>query len=257
MTRVGNGGELGEDARVSGADFVKLDVGNRLQAPIETRPLGVGKRRGQLLELGGVEEEETGTKSIDGRAMFAIGGVGDGDIVEDGEASAGCFELGPDDLEEVGDFETLKVEGAGRGRRGNGSVGGGGLRGGDAGGERGAGEALLEGTALLLSTLLGGETLDGGAVAGLAHVNLVPISRSEGTGGYTGRFGDVLYDRADVARRVVIGASRLATRLEDVSDELVEVAAKTRLRSGARFARHCQTRWVRCTTARAASKLTG
>ena len=116
---------------------------------------------------------------------------------------------------------------------------------------------LLEGTALLLSMLLGGETLDGGTVAGLARVNLVPIGRGEGTGGYAGHFRNVLYDGADVARRVVIGASCLAARLEDVGDELGEMAVKTRLRSGARFARHCQTRWVRCTTARAASKLTG
>ena len=91
----------------------------------------------------------------------------------------------------------------------------------------------------------------------MARVDLVPIGRGEGAGGYSGRFGDVLNNRADVARCVVVRASRLATRLEDVGDELGKVTVKTRLRSGARFARHCQTRWVRCATARAASKLTG
>ena len=195
MTCVGDGGELGEDARVPSADFVELDVSNRFETPVEARPLGVGERRGELLELGGMQEEETGAEVIDGRTVFAVGGVWDGDVVKDGEAGASGFELGADDFEEVGHLQTLKVKGAGRGRRGDGGVGGGGLRGGDAGGERGAGEALLEGTALLLSTLLGGEMLDRGAVAGLARVNLVPIGRSEGTGGHTGRFGDVLYDR--------------------------------------------------------------
>ena len=194
--------------------------------------------RGELLELGCVKEEEAGVKAIDSRTMCSIGGVGDWDVVEDGEAGAGCFELGSDDFKEIGNFQVLEIEGTGRGRWDNGSVSGGSLRGGDAGGERGASETLLERTALLLSTLLGGETLDGGAVAGLARVNLVPISRSEGTGGYTGRFGDVLYDRADVARHVVIGAPRLAARLKNVGDELGEVAAKARLRSGARFAGH-------------------
>ena len=116
---------------------------------------------------------------------------------------------------------------------------------------------MLERAALLLSALFGDEALDGGTVAGLARVNLVPIGWGEGAGGYARRFGDVLDNSVDVARSVVVRAARLATRLEDVGDELGEVAAKTRLRSGARFARHCQTRWVRCTTAQAASKLTG
>ena len=238
MTGIGDSGELGENARVPSADFVKLDVRDELQAPIQTRPLGVGKRRGKFLELSGVQEEEAGAKTINGRTVLAVGGVWDGDVVKDGEAGASGFELGADDFEEVGHLQTLKIKGAGRGRRGDGGVGGGGLRGGDARGEGGASEALLEGTALLLSTLLGGETLDGGAVAGLARVNLVPIGRSEGTGGHTGCFGDVLYDRADVACRIVIGAPRLATRLKNVGDELGEVAAKVRLRSGARFAGH-------------------
>ena len=91
----------------------------------------------------------------------------------------------------------------------------------------------------------------------MARVDLVPVGWGEGAGGYAGRFRDVLYDCADVTRRVVVGASRLAARLKDVGDELGEVAAKTRLRSGARFAGHYQTTWVRCTAARAASKLTG
>ena len=116
---------------------------------------------------------------------------------------------------------------------------------------------MLKRAALLLSALFGNEALDGGTVAGLACVNLVPIGWGEGAGGYAGRFGDVLYDCADVTRRVVVRSSRLAARLKDVGDELGKVAAKTRLRSGARFARHYQTRWVRCATARAASKLTG
>ena len=45
----------------------------------------------------------------------------------------------------------------------------------------------------------------------MARVDLVPIGWGEGTGGHTGCFGDVLYDCADVTRRVVIGAPRLAT----------------------------------------------
>ena len=185
-------------------------------------------------------------------------GVPDGImIVEDGEARSGGLEFGPDDLKEIGDFQAFEVECTGRRRRGDGGVGGRGLRGGYARGERGAGEALLEGTAPLLSALLGGESLDGGTVAGLACVDLVPIGWGEGSGGCAGRLGDVLDDSANVARCVMVRASRLAARLKDVGDELGEVAAKTRLRSGARFARHYQTRWVRCTMARAASKLTG
>ena len=53
-----------------------------------------------------------------------------------------------------------------------------------------------------------------------------------------GRFRNVLYDCADVACCVVIGASCLAARLKDVGDKLGEVAAKTWLGSGARFAGH-------------------
>ena len=97
---------------------------------------------------------------------------------------------------------------------------------------------MLKRAALLLSALFGNEALDGGTVAGLARVNLVPIGWGEGAGGYAGRFRDVLNNRADVARCVVVGSSRLATRLEDVGDELGEVAAKTRLGGGARFAGH-------------------
>ena len=44
MTRVGDGGELGEDARVPGVDFIELDVSNGFEIPVETRPLGVGER---------------------------------------------------------------------------------------------------------------------------------------------------------------------------------------------------------------------
>ena len=104
MTCVGDSGELGKDARVPGTDLVELDVRDGLQAPIQTCPLGVGQRRGELLELGCVEEEETGTKAVDSRTMFSIGGVGDRDVVEDGEAGAGGFELSPDDLKEIGDL---------------------------------------------------------------------------------------------------------------------------------------------------------
>ena len=238
MTCVGDGGELGKDARVPGADFIELDVRDGLQAPIQTCPLGVGQRWGELLEFGRVEEEETGTKAVDSRTMFSIGGVGNWDVVEDGKASAGCLELSSDDLEEIGNLQALEVESTGRGRRGDGGVSGGGLRGGDAGGKRGASKTLLERAALLLGTLLGGKALDRGAMAGLARVNLVPIGGGEGAWGYSGHFRDVLNDSADVARRVVVRASRLAARLENVGDELGEVAAKTRLRSGARFAGH-------------------
>ena len=116
---------------------------------------------------------------------------------------------------------------------------------------------MLERAALLLGMLLGGKALDRGAMAGLARVNLVPIGRGEGSGGYTGHLGDVLDDSADVARCVVVGSTSLAARLKDVGDELGQVAAKARLRRGARFAGHCQTRWVVCVGARAASRLTG
>ena len=189
----------------------------------------MGKRWGELLERGGVQEEEASAETIDGCAVFAVGRLWDRDVVEDGEARSGCFELGADDFEEVGHLQTLKVEGAGRGCRGDGGVGGGGLRGGDAGGERRTGEALFEGTALLLGALFGNEALDGGAVTGLARVDFVPIGRSKSTGGYSGRFGDVLNNRADVASCVVVWAACLATRLDDVGDELGEMAAKTRL----------------------------
>ena len=47
MTCVGDSGELGENARVPGANFIKLDVGDGLQAPIDTlsvrKCLGVSK----------------------------------------------------------------------------------------------------------------------------------------------------------------------------------------------------------------------
>ena len=72
----------------------------------------------------------------------------------------------------------------------------------------------------------------------MACVDLVPVGWGEGTGGYAGRFRDVLYDSANIARRIVIWVSRLAAQLEDVGDELGKVATKTRLRSGARFAGH-------------------
>ena len=238
MTCVGDGGKLGKDARVPAADLVELDVRDGLQAPIQTCPLSVGQRRGELLELGCVEEEETGAEAVDSRTMFSVGGVRDWNVVEDGEASAGCLELSSDNLEEIRNLQALEVEGTGRGRRGNGSEGGGGFCGGDARGKGGAGKALLERAALLLSALLSNETLNGGAVAVLTRVNLVLVSRGEGAGGYAGRFRDVLNNRADVARCVVVWAARLATRLDDVGDELGEVAAKTRLGGGARFAGH-------------------
>ena len=238
MTRVGDGGELGEDARVPGADFIELDVRDGLQAPVQTCPLGAGQCRGEFLELGCVEEEESDTKAVDSHTMFSIGRVRDGDVVEDGKAGASGFEFSSNDLKEIRDLQALEVEGTGRGHRGNGSEGGGGFCGGDARGEGGAGQALLERAALLLSALLSGESLNGGTVAGLARVDLVPIGRGEGSGGYAGHLGDVLDDSADVARCVMVRASCLAARLEDVSDELGAVAAKTRLRSGARFARH-------------------
>ena len=99
---------------------------------------------------------------------------------------------------------------------------------------------MLKRAALLLSALFGDKALDGGTVAGLACINLVPIGWGEGAGGYAGCFGDVLDDGADVARRVVIWAARFTTRLKNVGDEWGKVAAKTRLRGGARFARHCE-----------------
>ena len=160
MTRLGDGGELGEDARVPGTDFIELDVSNGFETPVKTRPLGVGERRGELLELGGVQEEETGAETIDGSAMLTIGGVRNRDVVEDGEASAGCLELSSDDLEEIGNLQTLEVEGTRCGRRGDRGEGGGNLSGGDARGEGGTGEALLEGAALLLSALIGDKALD-------------------------------------------------------------------------------------------------
>ena len=104
MTRVGDGGEFGENARIPGVDFTKLDVSNGLETPIETRPLGVGERRGEFLELGGVQEEKTGAETIDGGAVLAIGRVWDRDVVEYGEASARGFEFSPDNLEEIRDF---------------------------------------------------------------------------------------------------------------------------------------------------------
>ena len=76
----------------------------------------------------------------------------------------------------------------------------------------------------------------------MARVDLVPVGWGEGAGGYAGRFRDVLYDRADVTRRVVVRSSRLSARLKDVGDELGQVAVKAQLRRGARFAGHCQTK---------------
>ena len=104
MTRVGYGGEFGENARIPGADFTKLDVGNGFETPIETRPLGVGERRSKFLELGGVQEEKAGAETIDGGAVLAVGRVWDRDVVEDGEAGAGGFKLGTDDFKEIGDL---------------------------------------------------------------------------------------------------------------------------------------------------------
>ena len=160
MTRVGDSGELGKDARVPGADFVELDVGDRLQAPIQTCPLGVGERWGELLELDCVQEEETGTETVDGGTVLAVGRVWDRDVVEDSEACARGLELGSDDFEEVRDVQTLEIKSTGRGHRGDRGEGGGSLSGGDARGEGGTGEALLEGAALLLSALIGDKALD-------------------------------------------------------------------------------------------------
>ena len=69
MTCIGDGGELGENARVPGADFIKLDVCNRFETPVQTRPLCVGERRGKLLEFGLGEEEEAGSDSDDAAAL--------------------------------------------------------------------------------------------------------------------------------------------------------------------------------------------
>ena len=60
-----------------------------------------------------------------------------------------------------------------------------------------------------------------------------------------GHFGDILNDSADIACCVVIQASRLVARLEDVSDELGEVMAKTWLGGSTKFAKHWQMVWVR------------
>ena len=63
----------------------------------------------------------------------------------------------------------------------------------------------------------------------------------------------VLNDCAYVASCVMVRAARLATRLNNVGNELGKAAVKMRLRSGARFTGHWQTRWVRCARAQAAS----
>ena len=231
MTRVGNSGELGKDARVPGANFIELDVGDRLQAPIQTRSLGVGERWGELLEFGCVQEEEMGAKTIDGHTVLAVSGLWYRDVVEDSEAGAGGFELGSNNFEKVGDFETFKVEGTGRGGRGDGSVGGRGFCfcGGDAGSERGAGEALLEGAALLLSALLSSETLDRGAVAGLLCVDFIPVGWDKDTEDQSRCFRDILNDCADVTRHVMVWVPCFAAQLENVSNKLRQVAVKTRL----------------------------
>ena len=90
---------------------------------------------GKLFELGGVEEEETGTEAVDSRAMLTVGGVGNRDIVKNSKASAGSFELGLDDLEEIRDLQTFKVECTGCRRRGNRGESSRGLSGGNARGE--------------------------------------------------------------------------------------------------------------------------
>ena len=92
--------------------------------------------------------------------MFTTGRVRDRDVVEDSQTGASRLELSSDNLEEIGDLQTLEVEGARCGRRGDRGEGGGSLSGGDARGEGGTGEALLEGAALLLSALIGDKALD-------------------------------------------------------------------------------------------------
>ena len=77
--------------------------------------------------------------------------------------------------------------------------------------KRGTREALLEEVALLLSVLLGDKMLDGGSVAGLARVYLVPVGGGERTGSYAGCFRDVLYDCTDIASHVMVRAARLMT----------------------------------------------
>ena len=104
MTGIGNGGELGENLQVLGADFAKLNVCNGFETPIDMCPLGVGKHWGKLLKLGGMKEEEVGTETVDNCAMFTVGRVRDRDVAENSEANAGGLELGSDDLEEIGDF---------------------------------------------------------------------------------------------------------------------------------------------------------
>ena len=144
MTRVGDGGEFGENARIPGADFTKLDVSNGLETPIETRPLGVGERRGEFLELGGVQEEEMSVETINSHTMFTVGRVGDRNVVKNSKAGAGGFELNFNDLKKIGDFQLFKIKCTGHRHQDDRSEDGRGLCGGDVRGEGGTGEALFE-----------------------------------------------------------------------------------------------------------------
>ena len=64
----------------------------------------MGERQSELLKLGDMQEEETGAEAVNSHTVFAIGGVGNGDVVKDGEVSVDDFELCPDDLEKIGDL---------------------------------------------------------------------------------------------------------------------------------------------------------
>ena len=63
---------------------------------------------------------------------------------------------------------------------------------------------LFKGAVLLLNVLLDNKLLNGGAMAGLACVNLIPVGRSEGAWGYAKCFRNVLYNHANVASCVVV-----------------------------------------------------
>ena len=51
MPDVGDGGELGENASVTGADSGEADVADGLQTPVELGPLVLGERGGAVQEF--------------------------------------------------------------------------------------------------------------------------------------------------------------------------------------------------------------
>lgn len=161
MTCIGYGSKFGEYSLEASSDVAKRDVGDALQTPVDSCPLGVKQRGGKLFELASVESEESGTKAVHGHAVVSVGVVRDGNLIEDGDAVVRSLEFCADNFNEISDLEMFKVE---HGRGSDGCKASRGERGtvsSNPQGEGGPGQVLFERATLLLSALFSDELLYG------------------------------------------------------------------------------------------------